>query len=155
MTSIFTNGNLMDNQILFTLIGFHSLVAFLPVSVFLLYKWPRMWHHLLALFLGFLAGFLDSNSDDPQFAVLLLLVFGFFLGFAQSERPWRWALMLGMWVPVFQFFRVAIENTGTQLVLEVVFSLAVFVPAFLGTYWGSAVRLAVARSQKPSEETRI
>ena len=148
------SGYSMDNRILFTVIGFHSLVVFLPVSVILLYKWPETWHHLMALFLGFLIGFLDFNSDDPQFAALLLLVFGLFLGFAQSQRVWRWALLLGMWIPIFQFFKIAVEGAGHAVLSEGIFSLMVFVPACIGTYGGAGIRLAVRRSQKTSAEAR-
>ena len=79
----------MNAQVLFTMVWFHTLVLFLPLSMFLLYRWPSLWHHLLAIFLGIITGLIDLRSDEVQFPALLLIIFGFFLGFSQPTRAWR------------------------------------------------------------------
>jgi len=89
----------MSNQTLFTVITFNMMILFVPVTAFALFRWPRLWHVLLALYLGLLVGLTDLRSDDPQLAALLLITFGLFLGFAQPKAAWRWALILGPWSP--------------------------------------------------------
>ena len=91
----------MPTSTLFTMITFYTLMFFVPVALALLYRWPRLWPLLVALHLGALTGWLDLRSDDPQSAVLLLFTFGMFVGFAEPQNVWRWALALGLWVPVF------------------------------------------------------
>ena len=134
-------------QLWFTVIGFHTLVAFLPISLFVLYKWPQTWQYLLAVFLGLLIAFLDHQSDDPQLAVLLLLVFGVFLGFAQPEGSWRWAMLLGAWLPLLQFLTILVEGKYNAIVNEGLYSFFALLPAFLGTYIGVGLRWAAKTFQ--------
>lgn len=145
----------MNDQILLTVIGFHSLVLLFPISMVLLWKWPKLWHQLLALVLGVLIGFLDLRSDDPQFAVLLLLMFGSFLGFAQPERAWRGALILGAGVPIFQFLKITIEGTSGKLLTEAIFSVLAFIPPIIGVYTGVVIQGKVHRGEKPTTKTNV
>ncbi len=105
----------MHNSILVTIVGFHTLVLYLPVAALILYIRPKAWHYLLTLFLGLLIAFIDLQTDEVQLPALLLLTFGFFLGFAESARPWRWAAILGVWVPLIHFLRIINENAGEKI----------------------------------------
>ena len=138
---------MMDTSILKTVIGFHTLVIFLPVAALILYIWPQAWHYLLTLFLGLLIAFIDLQTDEVQFPALLLLTFGFFFGFAESRGAWRWAVILGVCLPLAHLLRIVIEGDGERVVTEGAGSLLALVFAFLGTYAGVAIRSAVTRSQ--------
>ncbi len=133
----------MNTQLAFTVIGFHLLVIFLPIAMFILFKWPQAWHHMIALFLGLLTGYINLHSDEVQFPVLLLLVFGFFIAFSQPKGAWQFALLLAMWIPAGQFIRIFVEGRTEGIWQEGFFSLVAFIPSLIGTYVGVAVRWAV------------
>ena len=137
----------MNHNTIVTIAGFYLLAILLPVSVLLLARMPNLWHHLFALFLGMLVGYLDLHSDDPQFAVLLLLVFGFFLGYSHTTNAWRWALLLGVWVPIFGILKILYDGTTDRLVSDGVFSLLALVPAFIGVYVGVFIKGMIVRTQ--------
>jgi len=135
----------MPPQTLFTVIIFNLMILFLPVAAFLLFKWPRVWHLLLALYLGLLVGLTDLRTDDPQLPALLLITFGLFLGFAQPQAAWRWALVLGLWIPVLGLIARAAGVTNAQF-SDVLFSLVALVPALIGAYAGVLVRRFTSRA---------
>jgi hypothetical protein len=140
----------MSKATLFTVIIFYSLVLFVPLALILLYLRPRLWHYLLALFLGIMVGWLDLNAAEVQGTVLLLLVFGVFFGFAQPKHAWRWALLLGMWVPLGGLAAQAI-GLKTPEPPNVFGSLIAFVPALLGAYGGALAKWASAHGAEPRE----
>jgi hypothetical protein len=143
---------IMSREILFTVVLFNSLVLLVPVAMFLLYLRPQLWHYLLALFLGLVIGWIDIRSVEVQPTVLLLIVFGMFLGFAQPSHAWRWALILAIWIPLGGF---AAQVVGLQTPAPaepgVIGSFIAFIPAFIGTYGGVLVNRASSRLPKQSE----
>src|SRR5712691_9745645 len=90
----------MSTQTLWTVLGFNSLVLVLPVAMLLLWWRPQLWLTMLTLFAGMLTGFIAPRSEELQFPLLLLIAFGFFAGFVQPRHAWRWALLLGIWIPI-------------------------------------------------------
>ena len=135
----------MPAQTLFTMITFYLMVLSVPVAAFLLFKWLPLWHLLLALYLGLLVGLTDLRTDDPQLPALLLITFGLFLGFAQPKAAWRWALVLGLWIPVLGLIARAAGVTNAQF-SDVLFSLVALVPALIGAYAGVLVRRFTSRA---------
>jgi hypothetical protein len=73
----------------------------------------------------------DLRTDDPQLPVLLLLTFGLFLGFAQPQAAWRWALVLGLWIPFLGWIARAARVTNSQ------FSDVLFFVALARVDWRS------------------
>jgi hypothetical protein len=140
---------MMSKEILFTVVVFNSLVLFIPVAMFLLYKRPRLWHYLLALFLGLMIGWIDLRSVEVQPTVLLLLVFGLFLGFAQPRHAWRWAVILAVWIPLGGLVAlVAGLRTPAPAEPGVAGSFIAFIPALIGSYCGAFVNWASTRLPK-------
>ncbi len=135
----------MSTQLLFTMIVFNSLVLFLPLAAILLWLKPNLWLPLLTIFLGIVVGLTDLRSD-VQMTALLLLVFGFFAGYAKPQHAWVWALLLGIWVPLAEFTAVAI---GLKLSYrpDILASAIALVPAFIGAYGGVLVQWAATRTQ--------
>jgi glycopeptide antibiotics resistance protein len=142
----------MSKETLFTVIIFNSLVLFIPLAAVLLYFRPRLWHYLFALFLGIVVGWLDRNASEVQGTVLLLLVFGLFMGFAQPKHAWRWALILGAFVTLMGFAAAAF-GLKPFTVNETIGSLIAFVPAFFGTYSGAFVNRMSLRVTRASGAT--
>lgn len=104
-----------------------------------------VWLSALAIVFGFIAAYVDLNTAEVQVTVSLLLVFGFILGFAQPNRAWRWAAILGVWVPIAQITSRLMDGTRPLTPDYLLSPLLAFVPAFVGTYLGVFVRLAARR----------
>ncbi len=136
-------------KILLTVLWFHALALFLPVSAVILYRRPGLWHHLIAVFLGALIAIVDSASDEVQLTVLLLLVFGFFLGFSNPARAWRWAVLLGVFVPL-----AAVGRSLADGHFSLTGGMALFValgPAMGGAYGGVMLRKAAPRLEQSTK----
>ncbi len=140
----------MHTQLWFTIIGFHTLVVYLPIAGFVLYLRPQLLHHVLALFLGLLTAFIDQQGDDPQFTVLLLLTFGLFLGVLKPEKPWRWALLISIWVPMTSMLRVVVDARADAFVRHGVIAMIALIPACIGVYAGRMIHSAKRGTPSPS-----
>jgi hypothetical protein len=139
----------MSTQVLFTMIVFNSLVLFLPVAAILLWLKAELWLPLLTIFLGIIIGLSDLRSD-VQLTALLLLVFGFFAGYARPKYAWVWALLLGIWVPLAEFTALAI---GLKLSYrpDILASAIALVPAFVGAYAGVFIQWAATRTNSSAK----
>jgi hypothetical protein len=136
----------MSIQTIFIVIAFNTLVLALPVAAIILWRKPGLWLHLWTLFVGVLVGLMDVKATEVQMTALLLIAFGFFAGFNQPRRAWRWALLLGVWVPIFAFIAMGVGLTRFR-VQEQFGSLIALIPAFLGTYAGVVVKKLSERAQ--------
>src|SRR4051812_31118364 len=113
----------MSPHLLLTVIGFNAVFLLLPACVITIYRRPDYWQTTLAVFLGYLVGFVNLATDEVQFPVLLLLAFGFFVGFASKQRAVVHAILLAIWVPIGQGVHMAIDHESVK-----------FVPEFLGSF---------------------
>jgi hypothetical protein len=137
----------MAIKLLFTIIGFNSLIVIFLVGVVVVYFRPNHFGTVASLFLGWLTGFINLNTSEPQLPVLLLLAFGFFLGFATPKSVWKQALLLGLFVPLSQFIWIGVTHQNELLLSDGLGSLIAFLPAFGGTYLGKFI--AGAHRVKP------
>lgn len=90
---------------------------------------------LLALTVGGLLARLDARPGFDDTGVLAGLVFlsaGVF-GALAPQKPWRWALAVGLWIPLAGIARDG--NTGALLALVI---------AVIGAYLGAAVRRLIS-----------
>ena len=142
----------MTHQIWFTVVSFHVVALLLFASMFLASRRPDLLYLLLACVLGLVTGFIDLNSDDVQVTVLLLLVLGYFLGFARPRRAWQLGLLLGAWVPLFGIGRVLLFGHEARMIPEGLGSLLSLVPALGGVFLGSAIRKITGRGDRASAE---
>ena len=53
----------------------------------------------IAVVLGILCGVIHVGVRDPLFTALSVLVSTMFLGYVRPFRPWRWVLLVGLFVP--------------------------------------------------------
>lgn len=119
----------MHSHIWFTVISFHSMAAYIPLSAILLYWKPALWPYLFSMFSGLMIAFFDIGAAEVQVPALLLIAFGFFTGYASPGRAWRWGLLTGIWVPAFHIVRMMMRNAPGDL---------------LPAEWGSVLALAFA-----------
>lgn len=87
-----------------------------------------------AIGLGLLYAWVDSRPtwDDTGITVGVLLLTTGALGALAPEHPWRWALAVGIWIPLLEI------ATGPNYA-----SLIALVVAFIGAYLGMLVRRAL------------
>ena len=141
-------------QTLFNMIGFHTLVLLFPAAILVLWLRPKLWVHMLTLFLGVLTGLISLRGDDPQFPVLLLLVFGFFAGFARPRRAWIFAALLAVWVPV-TLVAGLLAGVVRGQPWGVPASCLALVPALIGAYLGVFISNSSGHSIEPLEGRKM
>ena len=129
----------MPAKLLFTIVGFNLLVVIFLVGVVVTYFRPNQFGMMASLFLGWLTGFINLSTSEAQFPVLLLLAFGFFLGFTTPKSVWKQAIVLGLFVPLSQFIWIEVTNQNELFFSDGVGSLISFLPAFGGVYLGKFI----------------
>jgi hypothetical protein len=134
----------MPIKLLFTVVGFNGLALVFLAGVVVVYFRPAQFGLMTSLFLGWLTAFVNLNSSEVQFPVLLLLSFGFIVGFVVRINVWKYALILGMFVPFSQFIWLAASHQTDLLLPDGVGSFIALIPSFGGVYLGKFV----AHSQK-------
>jgi hypothetical protein len=97
---------------------------------------------------GFLAGAVDFNNDEPQATVIVIVAFTLLLGFIQPRRAWRWALIVGLGVPIVYLIATALGYHAKSVPEPGWYaSLIALIPAFISTYCGVLLRKAITASQ--------
>jgi hypothetical protein len=125
--------------------GFHLLAAVLPAIAVVLWFRPRSWLSLLGLFWGMLTAYIDLQSHQAQLPALMLLAGGFFLGFARPTGLWRWALLVGAWVPALALVRWALAAAAGDFPFYPGGSFLALVPALVGAAGGALTGQAAAQ----------
>jgi hypothetical protein len=92
---------------------------------------------LLALLLGLWIGMVDYRSDEVQNAVLLIVVSTLLFGLFAPRRSWRWAIAIGLGVPLVHYIARWIGLKPPYPIQPGMFaSFLALIPAFIGTYLG-------------------
>ncbi len=100
------------------------------------------WFYLLAALCGIGAGSADVAVDDLLFTALLVVMACMLLGMLRPRRPWRWVLMVGVFIPLTElagYVVLTVKPTRAQIYG----SFLAFLPGVAGAYGGSAVRTVV------------
>jgi len=92
--------------------------------------------YLLAAGAGALAGWVDIKVQDLLFTALLVMVPCMILGALRPSRPWRWALLVGIFVPFVEFLAFLFLRTKPYRA-QVFESLLALLPAAIGAYGGA------------------
>lgn len=97
------------------------------------------WVYLLAAFLGLCAGVLDLEAGDLLATALFVLVSTMVLGMLRPERPWRWIIMVGIFVPLVRLgaYLLVRQKSDRSQIYE---SILGFVTGIAGAYGGSEAR---------------
>jgi len=94
-------------------------------------------YYLLAAMSGALAGWLDIKIGDLLLTAMVVLAANMFLGFLSPRHPWRWVVLVGVFVPLVEwlaYYYLAEKPTRAQIYE----SFLAFVPGIAGAY-GAAV----------------
>lgn len=95
--------------------------------------------YFLAALSGIATGWLDVAVDDLLFTALLVLITSMLLGVLRPRWPWRWAVMVGMSIPLTELAAYLIRTVKpTQA--QVYGSFLTLLPGIAGAYGGAVVR---------------
>jgi ABC-type multidrug transport system permease subunit len=95
--------------------------------------------YLLAALCGIGTGYADVAVDDLLFTALLVLASCMLLGLLRPHWPWRWVIVVGMFVPLTEFAAYAIQAVKPTRA-QVYGSFLAFLPGIAGAYGGSIMR---------------
>jgi hypothetical protein len=97
---------------------------------------------ILALAGGIFAWWVDSRNDEPQAAVLVILMTTFILGLLVPRRAWLWAIVVGLCLPLgYLLARSVGYLPATPVEPGWYASIIALIPAFIGAYGGALSRL--------------
>jgi hypothetical protein len=95
--------------------------------------------YLLAAFAGIGTGWADVMIDDLLFTALLVLMACMLLGLLRPRWPWRWVVVVGMFIPLTELAAYLIlEVRPTRA--QVYGSFLAALPGIAGAYGGSLMR---------------
>jgi TctA family transporter len=98
-----------------------------------------VWFYLLAALCGIGAGWADVAINDLLFTALLVLSSCMMLGLLRPRWPWRWVVMVGIFVPLTELAAyVVLTMKPTRA--QAYGSFLAFLPGIAGAYGGSLMR---------------
>ena len=95
--------------------------------------------YLLAALCGIGTGWADVVINDLLFTALLVLSACILLGMVRRRHPWRWVLLVGIFIPLTElaaYVLLTVKPTRAQ----VYGSFLAFLPGIAGAYGGSVLR---------------
>jgi hypothetical protein len=103
--------------------------------------------YLLAALAGAGIGWVDVLINDLLFTALLVLMACMLLGVLRPRWPWRWVVVVGMFIPLTElaaYLILTVKPTRAQIYGSFLASL----PGVAGAYGGAVVRGAVDNLRK-------
>lgn len=95
--------------------------------------------YLLAAILGIGAGVLDVKVGDLLLTALFVLASTLLLGMLRPARPWRWIVMVGVFVPLMQLLAY-VFLTEKPYPAQIYEACLGFLTGIAGAYGGAVVR---------------
>ena len=99
-------------------------------------------YYLLAALSGVLAGWLDIKEGDLLLTAMVVLAANILLGILRPHRPWRWVLLVGVFVPLVEWLAYFFLSQKPERA-QIYESFLAFVPGIAGAFGGSIGRSAV------------
>ena len=93
-------------------------------------------YDLLAFGLGVLAGWIDIKFSDLLFTALVVLASCMFLGFVRPKNAWRWVALVGIFVPLTDWFAYAVLSQKPDRA-QIYEAFLAFLPGIVGAYGGA------------------
>ena len=102
---------------------------------------------ILALLGAAFAGWVDFNNDEPQAAVLVILVVTVVLGSILPTRAWLWAIIVALGLPAVYLSARALGKQPVSPPSPGWYaSLLALIPAFIGAYAGAIGRIIMNKA---------
>lgn len=96
-------------------------------------------YYLLAMLLGALAGWADIKVGDLLFTAMIVLAACMLLGFLRPRQPWRWVVMVGVFVPVVEWLAYYFLSQKPERA-QIYESFLAFMPGIAGAFGGAMGR---------------
>src|SRR5258708_40222341 len=96
-------------------------------------------YYLLAAMSGALAGWLDIKVGDLLLTAMVVLAANMLLGILSPRKPWRWVLLVGVFVPVVEWLAYYFLSQKPERA-QIYESFLAFVPGIAGAYGGALGR---------------
>jgi ABC-type multidrug transport system permease subunit len=100
------------------------------------------WVYVLAALLGIGVGCADVAINDLLFTALLVLCVCMLLGMLRPRWPWRWVVLVGMFIPLTEFAALSILTVKSSRA-QIYGSFLAFLPGIAGAYGGSVMRAVI------------
>jgi ABC-type multidrug transport system permease subunit len=95
--------------------------------------------YLLAALCGIGTGIADVVVNDLLFTALLVLASCMLLGLLRRSWPWRWVVVVGIFVPLTELAAYLIQTVKPTRA-QIYGSFLAFLPGIAGAYGGSVMR---------------
>jgi hypothetical protein len=96
-------------------------------------------YYLLAALCGALAGWVDIKVGDLLFTAMVVLAACMLLGFVRPRKPWRWVVIVGMFVPAAEFLAYSFLAQKRERA-QIYESFLAFMPGIAGAFGGAIGR---------------
>lgn len=96
-------------------------------------------YYLLSAMSGALAGWLDIKVGDLLLTAMVVLAANMVLGFLSPRRPWRWVVLVGVFVPVVEWLAYFFLSEKPERA-QVYESFLAFLPGIAGAFGGAMGR---------------
>jgi hypothetical protein len=98
-----------------------------------------IFYYLLAVISGAAAGWLDIKVGDLLLTAMVVLAANMLLGFLSPRQPWRWVVLVGLFVPVVEWLAYFFLSEKPERA-QIYESFLAFVPGIAGAFGGSIGR---------------
>lgn len=107
--------------------------------------------YILGALCGIGTGWADVEVDDLLFTALLVLASCMLLGLMRKRWPWRWVVVVGIFVPITEFMAYVVR-TVKPTHAQIYGSFLAFLPGIAGAYGGAIMRNVIDQLWKGSEK---
>ncbi len=98
-----------------------------------------LFYYPLAALFGVLAGWADIKVGDLLFTAMIVLASCMLLGFLRPWRPWRWVVLVGVFVPVVEWMAYYLLSQKPERA-QIYESFLAFMPGIAGAFGGAIGR---------------
>ena len=97
------------------------------------------WFYVLAALVGIGIGRVDVAVGDLALTALLAVMASMLLGILRPGWPWRWAVVVGIFIALEEFLAYALRRVKPTRA-QIYGSFLAFLPGIAGAYGGAVVR---------------
>jgi hypothetical protein len=99
-------------------------------------------YYLLAALSGVLAAWVDIKVGDLLLTAMVVVAANMLLGILRPRKPWRWVLLVGVFVPVVEWLAYFFLSQKPERA-QIYESFLAFVPGIAGAFGGAVGRNVV------------
>ena len=96
-------------------------------------------YYLLAVMLGALAGWVNIKVGDLLLTAMVVLAACMLLGILSPRKPWRWVLLVGVFVPAVEWLAYFFLSQKPERA-QIYESFLAFLPGIAGAFGGAMGR---------------